>query len=104
MTISLVRHGRPMANLSSRIRASAFSEWLRTYDEAGIDRSLPPPHALKKSLAACTIVVTSPAKRATESADVLNLHAERKVVMDAREVPLPVRLVWPVSHRPATLS
>jgi broad specificity phosphatase PhoE len=104
MTISLVRHGRPIADLSSRIRATAFPEWLRAYDEAGVDCSLPPPDALKKSLAGCAIVITSPARRATESAAALDLPAERKVLIDAREAPLPMRIVWPVSHRPATFT
>jgi hypothetical protein len=48
--------------------------------------------------------MTSPAKRATESADALDLIAERKIVIDAREVPLPARIVWPVLHRPATFT
>ena len=104
MKISLVRHGRPIVNLSSRIRSKEFSAWLSAYDEAGIDHSLPPPAALKRLLASCALVLTSPAKRAVESADVLDLRAERKITIDAREAPLPTRIIWPLSHRPTVFT
>jgi broad specificity phosphatase PhoE len=104
MKISLVRHGRPTANLSSRICAKGFSAWLEAYDEAGIDGSLPPPEALRQSLASCSLLVSSPARRATESANALRLVAERQIMSDAREAPLPTRFIWPFSHRPATFT
>lgn len=102
MKISLIRHGRPTARQSSRIRAATFAAWLREYDEAGIDATLPPPDCLTRSLETCALIVTSPAKRAIQSADKLGAAAERRVSAEARETPLPARLVWPFSHRPAT--
>ena len=102
MKISLIRHGRPTARQSSRISAATFAAWLREYDEAGIDATLPPPDRLTRSLATCSLVVTSPLRRAIESADRLGLAAERRVTIEAREVELPPRLKWPVPHRPAT--
>lgn len=102
MKISLIRHGRPTARKSSRIGAATFAAWLREYDEAGIDPTLPPPDRLTRSLATCSLLVTSPMRRAIESADLLGVAVERRVAVDAREVPLPGRLIWPLPHRPAT--
>ncbi len=69
---------------------------------AGIDATLPPPDCLTSSLAACALFVSGPARRAIESAEALGAAAERRVAIDAREAPLPKRIVWPFSHRPAT--
>ncbi|MEO6992637.1 MAG: hypothetical protein ABI273_03310 [Lacunisphaera sp.] len=104
MKISLLRHGRPDADLLSSIRAKDFSTWLLAYDEAGIDRSLPPPDVVRRSLASCTLLLTSPARRAVESADALDLRAGRRIAIDAREAPLPTKIVWPLSHRPAVFT
>lgn len=85
-----------------RIRAATFATWLREYDEAGLDATLPPPDGLTRSLATCALFFTSPARRAIESGEVLAASAERRVAVDAREAPLPTRIAWPFSHRPAT--
>jgi len=99
-----VRHGRPNARHTCRLRANEFPAWLRAYDEAGIDPLLPPPEALKAALATCKLLLTSPAKRATESADALALRIGRQIAIDAREAPLPTRIIWPIAHRPATFT
>ena len=102
--ISLIRHGRPAANLTSRITGHEFEEWLRDYDKAGIDASLPPPSALLQSLSTCALVLTSPAARAVESTAMLGLSIHREVCADAIEAPLPTRISWPLPSRPATLT
>lgn len=94
----------PDADLSSSIRARDFPAWLLAYDEAGIDRSLPPPDAVRRALASCRLLLTSPSRRAVESADALDPRAERRIAIDAREAPLPTKIVWPLSHRPAVFT
>jgi hypothetical protein len=102
MKVSLIRHGRPIADQSSCIRAAVFPEWLRAYDNSGLDVLMPPPDSLKKSLASCALLLTSPARRAMESADLLGVTAKRGVAVDAREAPLPTGILWPFAHRPVT--
>ena len=102
MKISLIRHGRTTARQAPRIRATTFAAWLSEYDQAGIDPTLPPPDSLTRSLATCALLITSPTRRAIESATALGVAAERRVVFEAREAPLPSRIVWPLSHRPRT--
>ena len=102
--ISLIRHGRPAANLASGITGHEFEKWLRDYDDAGIDASLPPPSALLQSLSNCALVLTSPAARAVESAAMLGLSVRQEVCADAIEAPLPTRIFWPLPTRPATLT
>lgn len=103
MKISLLRHGRPAVDLSTSIRAADFPAWLEAYEAAGIDRSLPPPAALTEALADGELVFSSPARRAIESARLLQLPTETAVLPAAAEVPLPPRLFWPTALRPGTL-
>jgi broad specificity phosphatase PhoE len=104
MKISLIRHGRPDADLISRIAGHQFPEWLRRYEEAGVDRLLPPPDELRKSVAQCRVLASSPAARAQGSADLLELLAQRIVFPDASEAPLPTRIICPMPLKPATMT
>lgn len=103
MKISLIRHGRPAADFSTRIRAADFPAWLDAYEAAGIDPSLPPPRHLTDALAGCGLALTSPARRAVESAELLRLPVETVVTPAAAEIPLPIHLRWPTALRPGTL-
>jgi broad specificity phosphatase PhoE len=103
MKISLLRHGQPVIDFSTRIRAAGFRAWLDAYEAAGIDRSLPPPLSLTAALAGCGLVATSPTRRAVESAELLRLPTQATILPSASEIPLPTRLHWPVALRPGTL-
>lgn len=107
MKVSLIRHGRPAVDLSTRITGRQFAAWLVAYDQAGLDRSLPPSAALLCSLADCQLWLTSPTRRASESAHCLTLALHSQLVAaptpDAAEAPLPAKLVWPFPTRSTTL-
>lgn len=107
MKVSLIRHGRPAIDLSARITGRQFNAWLVAYDQAGLDRSLPPPAALLSSLADCRLLLASPTLRATESAQCLTLALQSQLVAvptpDAAEAPLPTSVPWPFPSRPVTL-
>ena len=66
--ILLVRHGMPLCDLHSRIRGSAFAEWVAAYDRAPIDRSKPPSPELRARLATIPWILTSTLRRSIESA------------------------------------
>lgn len=107
MKVSLIRHGRPAIDLTTRITGRQFAAWLAAYDQAGLDRSLPPSAALVSSLADCRLLLTSPTRRARESADCLALALQSRLVAtpipDAAEAPLPTSLPWPFSTRSTIL-
>ncbi|HEY1110029.1 MAG TPA: histidine phosphatase family protein [Opitutaceae bacterium] len=100
MTITLIRHGRPLADFSTKRRGDALGEWLRVYEGVTVDTSLPPPEALRVALRG-TRVFSSPVPRARSSAALLS--AEMEMLDDAREAPLPERVWCPLRVRPATL-
>jgi phosphohistidine phosphatase SixA len=107
MKVSLIRHGRPAADLSTRITGREFAAWLAAYDQAGLDRSCPPPSALLSSLADCRLLLTSPTRRASESAHCLAAELGPAFVPapapDAIEAPLPTSLAWPFPTRSTIL-
>lgn len=116
MKVTLIRHGRPAADLSTRITGRQFAAWLAAYDQAGLDHTLPPPPTLLSSLTPRPLLLTSPTRRAHESAHLLASAltaslAHRpasdvapEIVPDAVEAPLPTSVFWPFPSRPATLT
>jgi broad specificity phosphatase PhoE len=104
MKVTLIRHGRPAADLSTRITGREFAAWLATYDCAGVDPALPPPGDLVAALADCRLLLTSPTRRARESAQLLATDCSPQVEPAAVEAPLPTSLAWPFPIRPAALT
>jgi hypothetical protein len=102
--ISLVRHGRPLVDIKSRITAGQFAAWLSAYESAAVDPSFAPPTGLIAALRDCALVLTSPAPRATGSAELLKFSAPVQVCAEASEAPLPARLRWPLRMRPASFT
>lgn len=111
MKVTLIRHGRPAADLTTRITGHEFAAWLAAYDQAGLDPAPPPPDALAHCLTDCRLLLTSPTRRARESAhqlaselaSQLGLKLGPEVSPDAVEVPLPASISWPFPARPTTL-
>jgi broad specificity phosphatase PhoE len=104
MRISLIRHGRPAIDYHTRISGVALDSWLHAYERAGMDVSLQPPAALKEALVDCSVIITSGARRAIDSADLLRLSARRLQLDVAHEAPLPRCVVFPVKLKPLTLT
>jgi len=104
MTISLVRHGRPAADLVTRIAGRDFAGWLDAYDAAGIDRSLPPPASLREVLSGVAPLFCSPTLRAVESANLLAAGLTPTPLPAAREVPLPRQVFCPLRVPPVWLT
>lgn len=104
MTISLVRHGRPLVDYRTRVAGAAFGSWLDAYEHAGIDALVPPPPDLRATLGDCELVVTSCSRRSIDSADMLALRASRVALADAGEAPLPRRVASPIKLKPLSLT
>jgi broad specificity phosphatase PhoE len=103
MKISLIRHGRPVIDMRSRIEGRELGRWLNAYDEAAIDPNYPPPEEVRHSIADCRRIVTSPARRAVTSAALLAPTIESQVSADAAEAPLPSRITTIVRMNPRAL-
>ena len=71
LQIVLVRHGRPAIDYRTRVAGSGYGDWIRRYDEAPLDLTVPPPAGLFMRLAAVGCVATSPLRRSLESAQLL---------------------------------
>jgi len=69
--IFLVRHGKPACDDWTPVEGSAFARWVRDYDDASIDVTVPPPASLQAQASAMGCVATSTLKRACESAKLL---------------------------------
>lgn len=100
MTITLIRHGRPLADFSTTRCGDELGEWLRVYESVEVDTSLPPPETLRAAVRGAR-VCSSPTPRARGSAALLG--AEVETLDDAREAPLPERVWCPLRVRPTTL-
>jgi broad specificity phosphatase PhoE len=104
MQITLVRHGRPAADLTSRIASRQFGAWLSAYELAEVDRAYPPPNEVLRAVHSCGILVCSPAARARSSAELLGLGCAERVLEDAAEAPLPTDISFPVPLNPTAFA
>ncbi len=71
LQILLVRHGKPAFDDWTPVAGAAFATWVRGYDEAPIDVTVPPPPRLRAQALAMGCVATSTLRRACESAALL---------------------------------
>lgn len=87
--ITLVRHGRPVADEESWILASRFDDWWSAYDAAGLADDSHPPPELAPVLASCDRIVTSDLRRAQETLARALPAAQAKADARFREAPIP---------------
>lgn len=100
--MTLIRHGRPLADFATKRRGHELGEWLRVYEGVAVDATLPPPEALRTALRGAR-VFSSPTRRARSSAALLVAEAIVETLDDAREAPLAEHVWCPVRVRPTTL-
>jgi len=72
MKIFILRHGKPVTPSLAKLSASAFSEWVRKYNAAGLCPTSQPTKHAKKCADECNAVVCSALSRSIESAKALN--------------------------------
>jgi broad specificity phosphatase PhoE len=110
MEIVLARHGKPRLPAPGDIRGAELSNWVRRYNAAGVDRSLPPPDELRRRARGAGYVAASDLRRAVQSARWLTSRRDLHIDRVFREAALPeppfasVRLnpwVWGTAMRVA---
>lgn len=67
-TIILVRHGKPSLSRKVRLTGPEFRDWWVTYDRGGIDLDQKIPRIVRQWAMEADLVVSSPLRRAVESA------------------------------------
>ena len=101
LQILLVRHGKPAIDDWTPIAGSAFAAWVRAYDLAPIDVTVPPAPGIRTRLSAIGCVATSPVRRAQESAAFL--APGRSLLCDALfaevGIPSPIQLSLALAPR-----
>ena len=96
--IVLARHGRPLLSDVAPIAGSELGDWVRRYNEAGINRDIPPPEQLRQLAAVAGRVISSDLRRSIESASWLSDSVE--IDPELREAGLPERIRLPVRLHP----
>jgi broad specificity phosphatase PhoE len=89
MEILLVRHGRPEGLVRNPISSRDVGQWVRRYNESGIDQRLMPPESVSRLVASAGCVVASNLRRSVESAAVLAPSRDVHIDPELREAVLP---------------
>jgi len=71
LEIALLRHGQPAAISKALVSASQFSEWIASYNNAGVAESSVPSIAALEYARTCGVLVSSNLLRSVQSAEFL---------------------------------
>ncbi|WP_046174170.1 histidine phosphatase family protein [Domibacillus indicus] len=88
-TISLIRHGKSAYEDNRRMNCREFTEWVRAYNEAGVQEAAACPPDTMAAVKAAPLVITSNLKRSMESADYLKTAGRIKSYSVFREAERP---------------
>ena len=99
-TIWLVRHGKPALSRKTRVTWQEFRDWWRLYDEGGIKPGQKPPKKVIALAQDADIVLSSPLRRAIESAELAAGRSPDLILPGLVEAALPSPPLGPVKMRP----
>lgn len=105
--IILMRHGKVVADVSKRVSPREFPEWVKTYDNSGVDQDIPPGCSTLNMIKKNRAVVCSGLKRSHDSVLLCNkqpLEANplfNEAGMPASSMPLPKLSpkMWAIFYR-----
>jgi broad specificity phosphatase PhoE len=99
-TIILVRHGKPALSRKVRLTWAEFRAWWIRYDEGGIKPGQTPPKKVIKWAKDADIILSSPLRRAVESAELAAGRAPDMTLPGLVEAALPSPPLGPLKLRP----
>lgn len=99
-TIILVRHGKPALSRKVRLTWQEFRDWWIRYDEGGIKAGQLPPKRVIKWAKEADEVLSSPLRRAVESAELASGRTPHEILPGLIEAALPSPPLGPVRLRP----
>lgn len=100
--IIIVRHGRPALSKKQTMDWRGFRAWWDLYDESGLAENQKLPKKVKTWAARADLSVSSPLKRARESAERALGHPPDKIDPDLVEAALPPPHLGRLRFRPKT--
>lgn len=101
-TIILVRHGKPALSRKVRLTWRGYREWWKQYDAGGLKLEQKIPVKVKALGEAADTVISSPLRRAVESAELLRDKSPDKIWDNLIEAALPPPHLGPLKFRPKT--
>lgn len=101
-TIILVRHGKPALSRKTFLTGAEFRDWWRRYDEGGLAPEQKIPKRVKHSARNADLVVSSPLRRAVESAALAANREPDELWSELVEAALPSPHLGPLKFRSKT--
>lgn len=101
-TVILVRHGKPSLSRRIKLTGREFRDWWLRYDEGGIKPDQKVPKKVKHWAQQADRVVSSPLRRAVESADLAASRSPDEEWLELVEAALPSPSLGPLRFRPKT--
>ncbi len=99
-TIILARHGEPALERDVRLNWQGYEYWWHLYDEGGIKDSSLAPDAVRSLAQDADIVISSPLRRAVETAERAVGHPPDLIMDTLVEAPLPPPNLGPIRLKP----
>ncbi len=100
--IVIIRHGKPALSRRVRLDWRGYREWWKQYDAGGLAPDQKIPAKVKKDAAEADIVLSSPLKRAVESAELARGAPPDRTDNRLVEAALPPPHLGPLKFRPKT--
>lgn len=100
--IILVRHGRPALSRKVWINWRGYRDWWQQYDAGGLDAIQKIPSDVQYLAGEADIILSSPLRRAVETANLLRSAGPDQLDDDLVEAALPPPHLGPLKFRPKT--
>lgn len=100
--IILVRHGKPALSRKVRLTWRGYREWWQKYDAGGLAEKQKMPADVKSLANEADLLISSPLRRAVETAELLRDRAPDLTDEDLVEAALPSPHLGPFKFRPKT--
>jgi broad specificity phosphatase PhoE len=101
-TLILVRHGKPALSRKVRLTGPGFRAWWVKYDEGGLKVPQRAPKRVGEWAKTADVVLSSPLRRALESAEIAADRAPDALLPELVEAALPSPNLGPLTFRPKT--
>jgi len=98
--IIIVRHGKPALSRKMWMTWQGYREWWGLYDEGGLAANQKIPEKVKQYAKAADVVISSPLRRAIESATLARGTEPDMIDADLVEAALPSPKIGPLKFRP----
>lgn len=101
-TIIIVRHGKPALSRKIRLTWRGYREWWKKYDAGGLAENQKIPKKVKAYANSADILISSPLRRAVETARLLRGRDPDILDNNLVEAALPPPHLGPLTFRPKT--